>query len=368
MRRVEIIDACLNVLRTIELTGIENVLGMFFGPGRAEKIPETESLARLVSAFKKYTILSSNFGPLEKEIAKILEISELENAEFWSVLLHPAKDPSIIRENIYSVYSNLRSTRSFLPKFVTLIETKAIRSSDSLASKEQADKAGKGTLLSVIILEKEEEEISNADRLISVLQSIKALYEVAAKLEGVSESDLGVIGCDSGSDKSFDFIGSEKAIQHVKQIILSVWDRIIFYQEQKIEKRLDIITKTIPVIEEIKKRKKSLGAEQAMLLERAAMDGIKKFVEAGAMIPEIQERTSYSPRKLLAPQPKLLSHYGTTDKQTSTSKKKSPKTASDTKSPETPDDSLFEDLTDTENLELYKRLRELRNENADDTE
>ena len=98
------------------------------------------------------------------------------------------------------------------------------------------------------------------------------------------------------------------------------------------------------------------------------MDGIKKFVEAGAMIPQIQERTSYSPRELLAPQPKLLAHDDSADRQTSTSKKKSHKTVRETKSPKTADEPPFEDLTDTENLELKKRLRELRDENADDTE
>ena len=217
MRRVEIIDACHNVLRAIELANLEDVLQTAIRYQQGEKQDTVDSSALLVKAFKEYTILSSKYGPLEDEIVAKLGISELATDAFWSVLLSPARQQAQLHESVFGVYSNLRTAKSFLPKFVTLIETDALRSSDALASEEQADKAGKRTLLSVIILEKEKEEISNADRLISVLQSIKILYEVAAKLEGVSESDLGVIGCDSGSDKSFDFIGSEIAIQHVKK-------------------------------------------------------------------------------------------------------------------------------------------------------
>lgn len=367
MRRVEIIDACHNILRAIELAQLEEVLHAAFRERQRERGSPLESADRLIKAFKKYIISSSKFAPLEDEIAEKLGISDLAADEFWSVILNTGTTQEILHERIYQTYSNLRAAKRFLPTFVQLIETEAIRSSDALPSEEQDDKAGKGALLSVLIIEKEEEEISNPDRLISVLQSIKILYEVAAKLEGESESDLGVIGCDSGSDKSFDFIGSEKVIQRVKEIILSAWGRVIFYQEQKIEKRIDVIAKTIPVIEEINRKKKNLGAEQAKILERAAMDGIKKFVEAGAMIPEIQERTSYSPRELLAPQPKLLTHYLPADGRPSTSKKKSRRKVHKTRSRKTTDDSTFEGLTDKERLELNRRLQELRENDADDT-
>lgn len=367
MRRVEIIHACRNVLGAINDTDVENILDILFRHRRG-KSEAPDLLSKTVEAFKKYVILSTAFGASEHEITRILGISEISSHEFWSILLNTEARPDEFHEKILSVYSNLRMARKFLPTFVKLIETEAMRSSNAFTLRKQAGKAVTDAPLNVIILENKDEDISNIDRIVAVLESVKTLYEVAAKIEGISDSDLGVIGCDSGSDKSFDFIGSEKAIQRVKEIILSVWDRVIFHQENKVEKRLDVISKSIPIIEEIKNKKKTLGAEQAKLLEKAVLDGVKKFVESGAMIPEIQEKTSYNPRELLAPQPKLLTHHDLPDDQPSTSNNRSRRTERKSKSAETAGIELFEGLTEAENLELLRRLRELRDNNGDDSE
>lgn len=271
-----------------------------------------------------------------------------------------------MHEHIYPMMQNISTARDLLPKFLKMIETDATRAIQSQETKGDAEP--EDNVLSVILIEKDEHEISNPDRLISVLVGVKLLYQVAAHLEGLSDSDLGVIGCDSGSDKSFDFIGAGGSIHRVKEIILSAWDRVIFYQEHKMEKRIEIIAKTLPVIEEINKKKKKLGVEQAKLLERAAMDGIRKILESGAMIPEIQEKTSYNPRELLAPQPKLLTHQDPPEESSVAPEKKPRRAASKKKPRKGAKDSPFEDIDAVEREELVRKLNELRGENGGDSE
>ena len=146
---------------------------------------------------------------------------------------------------------------------------------------------------------------------IGVLNSVSQIYHVCAKLEDLPDNDLAVIGCDAGSDKEFNFNGAARNINRVKEVILSAWDRIMFHKEIEVDKRIELVAKSLPILEDIKKRKKKIGAENAKILERMVIDSINSFITAGAMLPEMEERASFDPRKLMAPQQKLLVHRET---------------------------------------------------------
>lgn len=49
-----------------------------------------------------------------------------------------------------------------------------------------------------------------------------------------------------------------------------------------------------------------MGAEQAEVLRRNILEGTNKFLSSGAIIPEIEEKLNYTPRSLMAVEPKLL--------------------------------------------------------------
>lgn len=164
-------------------------------------------------------------------------------------------------------------------------------------------------LLSVLVIE-EPGRFSTAERLSQVLISIGLLYEACATIEGLSPQELSVVACDSGSDKSFDLLGVAKAIDSVKDIIVSIWDRVVFFKERKMETQIELIGKSLPIIDYIGQleQQNKLGPEEAEILRRKVTEGASKFVRCGAIIPEIEERAaSYNPRILMAPEPKLLS-------------------------------------------------------------
>ncbi len=196
----------------------------------------------------------------------------------------------------------------FLPSFIEVIGNEATRRS-SAGKVESHEKTENSAILNVIVIE-EKEEISTPQRLISVLNGVSQIYHVSAVIENLPDNDLTVISCDSGGDKEFNFDGAANNINRAKEIILSAWDRIMFHKEIEFEKRLNLVSKSLPILEEIKSKKESLGAENAKILERTVMDGIKSFVASGAMLSEMEERATFDPRQLMAPQQKLLVHKG----------------------------------------------------------
>jgi hypothetical protein len=92
----------------------------------------------------------------------------------------------------------------YLGKLTDLIKPDAIKSLEQRSNKSDE-------ILSVIVIENENQH-SKPERLSEALMSISLLYGVVADLEGINQNTLSVITCDSGSDKSFDFLGAAKAV------------------------------------------------------------------------------------------------------------------------------------------------------------
>jgi len=117
-----------------------------------------------------------------------------------------------------------------------------------------------------------------------------------------------VAASDSGSDFSFDLLGNAKVIQQLKETLLSMWDRVVFYREFQASERMKLVGEALPLISDVNEMETSgkIGKEQAELLRRQISGNLDKFMQSGAIIPEMQERSHYEPRALLAPQPKYL--------------------------------------------------------------
>ena len=127
-------------------------------------------------------------------------------------------------------------------------------------------------------------------------------------LKKESEGDLIVLACDSGSDKSFDFLGLAKVMKEVKEIIIAIWDRRVFHRQRHVSESLSLIAESLPILEKIEQLREngSIEKEQAELLKRKTISGATQFIEAGAIIPEFESASTHSPEQLMKPEPKLL--------------------------------------------------------------
>jgi hypothetical protein len=195
---------------------------------------------------------------------------------------------------------------NYLPLFLELIKPDYLAITQKSPEELPDEYKGK-TLLTTILIE-DSNHPPTTDRIIDLLSSISSLYETSSAILKHPTVHLTMIGCDSGGEKTFDFLGAAKIIEMVKEIILSLWDRIMFFRERQIAQRVELVAKSLPVINEIwnLENENEIGHEEAELLRIKLIDSVQKFITCGAVIPEMLERSTFDPHELMMPEPKLL--------------------------------------------------------------
>ncbi len=94
----------------------------------------------------------------------------------------------------------------------------------------------------------------------------------------------------------------------VKEIIITIWDRVVFHRHHQAGEGLSLILDSLPILEKIAdlEKNKSIEKEQAALLKRQVICGATQFIEAGAVIPELDAVSSHNPKQLMRAEQKLL--------------------------------------------------------------
>lgn len=267
---------------------------------RREGAKEQQASWVSFEVFQKYSLLANKYGVAEERVLEILDLSEISSPSFWAKLSE--FDPP----DLFGLRSRLKFAIEHLPRILKLIEqehVEELRNPDASTPKALAGKS----LITVVLVESGT-EFSSPTRLVYALDAFSSLYQVVAALEGDPDTGLSVLACDSGSDKSFDFLGLAKLMEEVRKLILSIWDRRVFYRHMQVSQCIGIIAESLPVIEKIHALKQTgaLGPEQAELLKRKAIEGATKFLESGALIADMERESVQSPRLLMQPETKLL--------------------------------------------------------------
>jgi hypothetical protein len=299
MRRSEILAGAENIVNAIDKSNLQQVIRAHM----REKSDALRARVALLSALRSYSLSARDFGPTERSLLEIFDLDAIDAAEYWARLLSEEAPES--SEAAHHLYLSINFAVNYLPRIIRLMQTEASALTATLKL-EARTATSEFSLLTTIL--PEEGTRSTPARLAKLLNSITLLYEMQASINEAPEASLSVIGCDSGSDKSFDFLGLANVVTGVKEILLGVWDRVVFYRERKVEVWLKLLTESLPVVEQISTlaTSKKIGPEQAELLKRKVIEGVSGFIEVGAFIPEIQERSHFNPRQILAPSPKLL--------------------------------------------------------------
>lgn len=301
MLRKEIVQSIQKVIDMLKESSLIDkvLLPRLRGTGENNK-NDTKDVLTAFAVINEY---SRGFGELEKKILSDLDLTILLSQNFWSELLgENEKSIGVVRST--GVYSNALFAQNHLPKIITILE----RENDNILETKTDDlkKTSKLTAMSVFVIE--DDGLSTPERLILMLESIQGLYDASSQILGLPGEGLSVLSCDSGSDKSFDFLGAAQIMATVKEIIIEFWNKLIYYKEDKSERHLELIANSLPILERIAdmKAKNKLEPERAELLRRQIMTSVGKFSKAGVTIPELDAFSIYNPRQLMKPEPKLL--------------------------------------------------------------
>lgn len=320
MRREELKYSIESILRDIDEANIDQIFQDIRSIiQRGSSGDSTVNTTTVLIAYGNFIELSRRYSKNQLKIMKLLEIDFLLRPEFWEVALIFAESASssdskearlsIKRQNVevlFDATSSIEFTKKHLPKIIELLEQK-YRNDIIQKNKSLPDNLKNKEILTVVLPE-DDRHFSSPERITIIMDSISKLYLSMSKLKGIKADDLSIISCDSGSDKSFDFLGVGKVISEVRLLIMDIWDRRVANKSKSSSEFVDIISKSLPVLGEINNQKKngSLKPEEAEILKRNILDGVSKFIEAGATIPEMEMATMPAPRQLMKPEPKLI--------------------------------------------------------------
>ena len=308
MRRSELVTAVDTVSNAIEGSHIVEFLRMIaehIRPEGKEAEGPDEFFRRgpmgmeVMHVFQRYSVAAHAFGPVEGKVAALFGLERLADPDFWSrLVVRPGRDPDFNRyiEQIAGAAKNLAAPQQLLTP--ARIEVPSAPTGQTAAKMER---------LSILIVE-EKGRLSRPARLVNVLQGVASLYDTHAFLLSVPVDTLLVAACDSGSDKAFDFLGVAEAIQAIKETILSLWDRVVFFRERKLLVNVRLVAEALPVLAEISAlaERKAIGPEQAEILRRQVIDGASQLIEAGGITLDLVATSHRDVRALAAPEPKLL--------------------------------------------------------------
>jgi hypothetical protein len=297
MRRDDIVTAVGNVLQTLDASGavdyFESVLQRDGNSQRAG------GGVIALDVFRKLHASFLLFGAAEQKILEIFDLTQLDEPEFWVEVLTDGFQSPVT----HGLPFKLNNFRRFVPKILEMLETDALREKRR-ATKESRDP---DRILTVILIE-DRGQASKPERLVEVIEAVVELYAVFVAKGALPPDTLSVIGCDSGSDKSFDFLGLPDAIKGIKELILEVWDRVVFHRQTQTEQNLNVALRSLTVVEEISRLQEqgSLGPEDAERLRHKAVSAASQLLNCGVLIPEIERHTKFNPRVLMTPQPRLI--------------------------------------------------------------
>jgi hypothetical protein len=250
--------------------------------------------------FQYFSIAYSGYNDDERKIISALALDAIHDLKYWNSL-STETDPV---HSAYALRSSLKFAVDNLPGLLKIFEQDHIRSDD--IGQPQGLPHDRAVL--TINLSEDSGRSSSPTRLIFALESVQKIYDSICELDHLSPETLVVLSCDSGSDKSFDFLGLASAILRLKDVITAIWDRIVFYRQLQMDASLSLIATSLPIVKEVEALAAdgTIQREQAELLKRRLVEGCTKFIEAGVTTPEMEADSAHSPRQLMRPEQKLL--------------------------------------------------------------
>lgn len=301
MRREIIYKSASRVVQDLKTSGIQDLAVAVVESLKRGKNEPVKKIQLPTKIFQDYIIATHDYSDSEKKICEIFELDVLFDVSYWDALIN-RPNPEIIR----TLKNNVNFAINQIPKILLLVKqdyVTEIKEHDGSLSREFDNKE----ILTVLIVE-DNMHFSSPQRLAHVLNSITLFYEVFSILENESKSDLSVVACDSGSDKSFDFLGLSSLVEKIKEFIVTIWDLKVLHRHREMHETLNLITDSLPILERIEnlKKNKAIGIEEAEILKRNVLTGVGQFLEAGATIPELNHESNHSPRELMKPEQRLL--------------------------------------------------------------
>lgn len=292
MRRTEFAHGIDQVRRALISSQLQEVLEELRGDGA-----DTASDAfrtRLLNALKDYSFEAKDYSRSARQITELMNLRQLEESDTWIKLISGGGD-----DLLAGIHDRVQVLNGFLPRLARLLEADV---TDALAEAGlDYEEAG----LLTVLLPEGADRFTTPGRITALMKSIDGLYEVCSTITGTEAKPLHVATCDSGHDKAFELIGTPSIVSALKQLIVTVWDRVVFFRSEELDARITRAVEALPMLEEIDRMAEAdeIDEDQATLLRGDLKQHLSLFLQTGAMLPEMEDQNQHDPRTLLSPAP-----------------------------------------------------------------
>lgn len=312
MLRADITKTIENVLSAVTQSGLGELLEAISASYRERGGRPTVDPASILEVMSHWTVLSAKFDLNDRHLLEIFGLGDFLSSRVWVPLL-PAltqneKDtPSGILSFVFETARTIRFLDEKAPMLIELFAQHKFPRASTGHDRMTTAAAMAGLL--TVYLPEGEGETSTPSRIALLMESMTGFYQIIADLEELKNPDaLRVVAIDSGSDKSFDFLGGAKIIEQVKELILGIYDRRVVQKSVRHAQALDSINDTLPVLEKLKQAEidGTLTPAEYEILKRKLFTSIEQFVTVGAVTQGMIDVKPVDPRLIMKQEAKLL--------------------------------------------------------------
>lgn len=300
MRREVLQAAVTTIIRDLKDSSITAMLEDGISKTRPGVKSDDSNKWLSFTILQDWFVRSSKYGAVERDVLGILQAESLLDPAMWQRLT--AEND---RADLWELANRVRFILTNLPNLLSLLDRSY--QNNSLDGSNVSAKYD-GLIVQTVILTDEGENFSSTDRLIYVLQAISDIYAVIAEINGDKSSVVSVVGLDSGSEKSFDFLGLAKFMEELRETLLSLWQNIVFHRQNTALRNFAVVGDALPILAKIKKLEddEAIDVETSARLRERIIRSANKFADAGAVIPEMDAMSHFEPKKIMRAQPRLL--------------------------------------------------------------
>lgn len=317
MKRNDLKNAIATVTADLTETNMSRTLSKVFRGVRnpRERDDISTSIQTLIDTQSQYRKITASYGKTEIQLLQTLKIDRLLTDSFWSQVLSDIfkysqgeKTPvnSKTRNEIFTIHERVHLILHHLPPVIDLLE----RDYDSELAKSLTERESgykNKDILRILILE-DEGETTTPTTASKVLIAIEKIYDIFVSLDGKKHDKIDLVGLDSGSDKSFDFLGLASAVKEIRELILGAYDRHQANKSLPSKERLALVDDSLNSMERINVavKAKKISKEDGNKFKKLISKNVDELFKAGGITEDVLNVTAPTPRQLMKPDRKML--------------------------------------------------------------
>jgi hypothetical protein len=265
----------------------------------------------------QWSIEQQNLSENAVFVIEIFDADDLLDLNFWHQLTSAFQSASGAKEDrgadmeliqrAMALGRKIEFMEDTLPKLAELF--KQHTGSRPEDYKQSAHLPDDTTSILKVLLPEDDHSGSSPSRIAFLMSAIEGLYEVCAAITAQgSQLEVRVVAIDSGSDKSFDFLGLARVMEELRALILGIYDRRVAIRKVKHSDLLSSIVDTLPVLQKLKDAESEnlISPEESARLKKKLLTSIDQFEKSQAITAEMIDVTPEDPRQVMKDEMKFI--------------------------------------------------------------